>query len=206
MSTVCLRIKTDGRLVENDQFRLMDERVRQSDTLAVAFGKVADDRPVHIRQAALFHDRVHALARTFPGQALQLGAKPQILPHPHLRMQRIVLRHVADAAANLPRVRENIQARHARRAGGGRQEAGEDAHRGAFARAVRAEQADDLAAPDREGKIRYGGVARVAFGQVLNFNHQLVAHVPAASVGERPRRQPIQFPLNGEPIPPRRDA
>ena len=71
---------------------------------------------------------------------------------------------------------EDIQARHAHRAGGGRQEAGQDAHGGALARAVGAEQADDLAAPDREGDIRYRGVARVALGQVGDFNHQIIAH------------------------------
>ena len=57
-----LRVEADGRLVQNDQFRLMHQRIRQADALAVALGKLADDAAAHVRQAALFHHRGDALA------------------------------------------------------------------------------------------------------------------------------------------------
>ena len=52
-----VRVQADGRLVQDDQFRLMHQRVRQADALPIAFGELADDAPAHIGQAALFHDR-----------------------------------------------------------------------------------------------------------------------------------------------------
>ena len=57
--------------------------------------------PAHVCQAALLHHHIHALARVFPAQALQPGAEFQVFPHPHVQVQRVVLRHVADAAAHL---------------------------------------------------------------------------------------------------------
>ena len=168
------RVEADGRFVQNDQFRLMHQRVRQTDALPVAFRKLADDAAAHVRQAALLHHRRDALAGTPPAEALEPRAEFQVFPHAHFGVQRVVLRHVADAAAHLRRLMKHVEARHARRAARRRQEAGQNAHRRAFARAVRAEQADDFAARDRERDVRHRRAARVAFGQIGNFNHQIL--------------------------------
>ena len=74
----------------------------------------------------------------------QPRAKFQILAHAHVDVERIILRHVADAPPHLVSLRKNIKSRHARRAGRRRNEAGENPHGRALARAVGTEQADNL--------------------------------------------------------------
>ncbi len=149
----------------------MHQRVSQAHPLPVAFGKLADDSPAHFRQAALGDDGLDPLACAPTAQALEAGAEPQILLAPACRDERVVLRHVADAAAHFVRLGGNVQPRHAGRAGSRRNETGKNAHGGAFARAVGAEQADDFAALDRKGQARHGGVSRVALGQIFNLDH-----------------------------------
>ena len=171
-----MRVEADGRLVQNDQFRFMHQRVRQADALPVAFGKLADDAAAHVRQAALFHHRVHALARTPPAEALEPRAEFQVFPHAHFGIERIVFRHVTDAPAHFVRFVKNVEARHAHRAARRRQETGQNPHRRAFARAVRAEQADDFAARDRERDVRHRRAARIALRQIRHFNHRVAVH------------------------------
>ena len=143
--TNLVRVETDGWLVENDELRLVDQRIGEADTLLVTLRQMANDAMADVLQPALFHHRVHPLAGLGAAQTLQAGAKSQILLHPHVAMQRVVLRHVADAPAHFIRLGENIEARHAHRAAGGRHEAGQHAHDGALPGAIRPEQAHDLA-------------------------------------------------------------
>jgi hypothetical protein len=91
-----------------------DQRVGQADPLAVALGEVADDLFGNVLQAALGQDGVHPLAGTPPAEPLQPGAELEILPHPHLVVEGVVLRHVADAAAGFQRLGEDIVAGHPR--------------------------------------------------------------------------------------------
>ena len=104
----------------------------------------------------------------------------RVLPHAHVLVQRVVLRHITDAAAHLIRLREHIQARHSHGARGRRQVTGKNAHRRALARPIGAEQPDDLAPPDRKRYVRHRGIARVAFGQAGDFDHQIIAHCKPA--------------------------
>ncbi len=131
-----VRVQPDGRFVQDNQFRLMHQGVGQADPLAVSFGKMADDPLADLAQAALGDDRIDPFARTAVAQPFEPRPKFQVFPHPHVVVQRIVLRHVANTAAHLVGLRKNIQSRHPGRAGGRRHEAGKDAHGGAFARAV----------------------------------------------------------------------
>jgi len=90
---------------------------------------------------------------------------------------------------------ENVKTRHAHSAAGRRHEAGQDPHRRAFARAVWAEQADDLPARHRERNARHGGAARVAFRQINGFDHRLVSHQNVArSLTKKCRPQPTKTP------------
>src|SRR3989441_10020546 len=76
--------------------------------------------------------------------ALQLGDEAQVAGHRHVVVEGRALGQVADAAADLARLREDIEALDPDRAAGRRQEAGDDAHGGGLAGAVGAEEAEDL--------------------------------------------------------------
>ena len=99
------------------------------------------------------HYGVHALARSCAQLIpLRRARNLQVFAHAHFVVQRIVLRHVTDAPPDFLGIMKYVQPGHPRRARGGRQEARQNPHGGAFAGAVRPEQADDLAASDRERK------------------------------------------------------
>ena len=196
--TDLIRVEADRRLVQNDQFRLVHQRVRQSDALAVAFGKLPDDAPAHVRQTALLHHRRHALARFFPAEAFQPRAEFQIFAHAHFGIQRIVFRHETDPPPHLVRLVKNIEARHARRAARRRHEARKNPHRRAFARAVRAEQADDFAARDRERNVADRRAAGVTLRQIGNFNHRASSQNLAKCSGKIHRAGNRSFHLTGK--------
>src|SRR5262249_21679477 len=128
----------------------MHQRVRETNTLLVSFGKVPDDTPLHTSKAALLNDLIRPLTRTFARQALQTRAKLQILPHPHVARQWIVLRHVTNATAHLVGFTKDIQPRNLDGAGACGKKARKDAHRRAFAGAILAQQTDDFTPGDLE--------------------------------------------------------
>ena len=95
-----------------------------------------------------------------------------------------VLRTLAEASRRVPRCRVGAEAvalhlvglrgdrqpADAHAARGGRLVAGEDAHRGGLARAVGAEEADNLAARDGEADLVHRGEARVALHEPGDFD------------------------------------
>jgi hypothetical protein len=72
----------------------------------------------------------------------------------------------------------------AHRTRGGRQVAGEDPHRRALAGAVRAEEADDLAAGHLEADVVDGRDPGVGFDEVADFNGgRIFGHAAAVTSG-----------------------
>ena len=174
--TYLVRIKPDGRFVEDDQIRLVNDGIRQPDTLFVAFGKLTDDALAHIRETALLENRINAVPRASATQAFQPRAKLEVFADAHLVVQRIIFRHVTDATTHFLGIVKHIVARHARRAGGRRHETRKDAHGGAFSRAVRPQQTDDLSARHRKRDARQRRVTGVAFRQIADINHRGGTH------------------------------
>src|SRR5262249_12410470 len=143
-------------LVEDEELWVADERLREPDALAVALRERADAAIPHLGEAAR-GERVRHLP--FPPRArhaLQLHDEAQVLDDAQVGVERRVLREVADRAPAGERLDRGIAAADADRAGGGREDTGEDAHRRRLAGAVRAEEADDLAAGDVEGDAGNG--------------------------------------------------
>ena len=171
-----VRIEADGRLVQDDEVRFVHQRIGEPDALAESFRELADDAFLDVDQAALLEHGVHPFPAAPPAEALQPRAELQELPHPHVEMDGVVLRHVADPPPHLVRLVEDIETRHPRRAARRRHEAGEDAHGGRFARAVRPEEPDDLPATDRERKSVHGRAARIAFREVADLDHRDIVH------------------------------
>lgn len=66
-----VRIKTDRRLVEDQQRRVVDERVREADALVEALGERADDAAGDIAEAALLLDSGSTRSRVTPRPAVQ---------------------------------------------------------------------------------------------------------------------------------------
>ncbi len=93
-------------------------------------------------------------------QAVGAGEKIEVLAHAEIAVERELLRHVAEPAARGRWRAVEVEAVDARRAGGRPQQPAHHLEGGRFAGAVRAEQAEDLAALDRERDVVGGGESR----------------------------------------------
>ncbi len=167
-----VRVEAVGGLVEDEQFGIVDEGIGQADALAVAFREGLDHLAAHAVEAAGVDDLADAAAGVAVAEALELGAEFQVFPDAHVLVERDVFRHVADFAAGLDGLAEDVEAGDGGGAGGGRQVAGEHPQGGGFARAVGAEEADDFAAGHGKGDAADRFVAGVSFGELRDFDHE----------------------------------
>ena len=177
-----VRIEADGRLVEDEQIRIMQERVGQTHALAVAFGQGADQLLLHVAQAAQFLHRIGPLAFGPSADAFQGRPVFEVFLHAHLGIKGHVFRHVADTRAHLAGLAGHVEPGHAGPSAGGRKVTGQDPHGRALARAVGPEKTDDFPFLDREIEILDGRDAGVFLGQSFNLDHD-TGPAPAFGAG-----------------------
>jgi hypothetical protein len=137
-----LGIHPVGRLVEEEQVRIVDERLRELDALFHA-GRVGLDVAVsRFAEADVVEHFMRALHRVGARQPCQLAAVRHEGDRRHARNVPVGFRHIADAAADLERRGLHIVAEHAHVAAVGRDEAEQRLQHRALARAIGTEQAD----------------------------------------------------------------
>ena len=127
---------------------------------------------------------------------LSWPTKVQVLDDLHFRVERRRFRQVADALLDLHAgCSSTSKPATLAVAGRGREEAGQDAHRGGLPGAVGAEEADDLALFHLEGDVVYRDRACVSLGKTFDFDH---IDVPdQTDVKRRPRKgaTTTEFPV-----------
>ncbi len=128
-----------------------------------------------------FHD---ALWQRFEIEALEAAVGQKIVAHAEKEFDGGFLQHAGDAAAHFERLTRDITAEHARRAGGGAQQRGENFEERGLAGAVWAEQAEDRALGHAEAHSVHGAHGRQAarmedLCQILDFDC-VFAHATAA--------------------------
>ena len=107
------RVEAVGRLVEEDQLRVVDEGLGELDPLPHA-GGVAADRPVALLVQPDVAQRVGgALARGGGRQPGHAGHVDDELGGGDVGRQAVVLGHVADQLADLHATRGDVEAEHA---------------------------------------------------------------------------------------------
>src|ERR1700722_473161 len=164
-------IEARGWFIENQHIRVMDNRLRQTHSLAVAFGEFAQQLIFHIRHKTAVAHVVDALFQFGPGQALQLAYEAQIFDRLHFQVERRSLGQISDSLLYLERLLENIEARDGRGAARGRKEAGKDAHGGRLPSAIGTEESNNLALGYREGNMIDRNSAGVPFCNVFDYDH-----------------------------------
>src|SRR6266516_5636286 len=112
--------------------------------LPEALGEVTEQAVADVRQAAGLEHPVERRGEVAARHALQPGDEAEEAGRGHGVVEGRALGQVADAAADLARLGEDVEALDPDRAAGRGQEAGDDAHGGGLAVAVRAEKAQDL--------------------------------------------------------------
>ena len=158
-----LGVEVRQRLVEQEQARMHDERARDRDALLLAAREL---RGIAILVARQLHELQHApdpLADLGRRPALQLEAEGDVAEHRHVREERVVLEHHAEAAL-LGRQMVHALAVDPQLAVARRDQAGDDVEGGGFAAAARAEQRHELPAPHRQGEVVEDGLRPEALG------------------------------------------
>ena len=149
----------------------MHQRLGNADPLAVALGQVADDATADLSQAAGFNDGADRAFAFRPGDIFCLGHKIQKALNRQVGIYRHPFGEIADQLFDLVGVADDIMVADTGPPRGGRKEAGQNAHGGAFPGPVRAQETDDLATGDLKGDIVNGQDGAEALGHVFNANH-----------------------------------
>ena len=157
-------IEAAGGLVEDQDVGVVDDRLGDADALPEALGQLADQLGADVAEGAALDHLVGAAFDIGARDAFELADESEVFDDLHFGVKRRGFGQVADALLDLLRVLQHVEAGDGGLAGRGREEAGEDAHRGGFPGAVRAEEADDLALFHLEGDVVYGDSTCVSLG------------------------------------------
>ena len=147
------RVEAGGGLVQKQDLRVVHQAARDLEAPPHAPRQRGGKGVGAVGEADGFEQLRRALAAPRPGDAVQPGVNAHILGAGELGVAGHVLRNDPDAGAHRVGVANDIVPGHDRRAAGGRHQRRQHADERALARAVRSEQAEDLAALDREADV-----------------------------------------------------
>ena len=163
-----LRIEPRGRLVEDQEIGVVDQRARERQAPLHAARERADRLLALAREAGELEQPRDARLDHAAGDPEVAPVDPQVLGDGEVGIEVVHLRDDADADARLARRLRHGLAAERDRAAVGVDEAEAAAQRRGLARAVRPEQREALAAPDVEGQSAHDLLAAVALHQSLD--------------------------------------
>ena len=149
----------------------MQDGLRQSHALPVALRELSNDLGLDVADGAAVADLVDALGNVGAGEALQPADEGEVFADLHVGVKGRSFRKIADALLHFEGLFQDVETGHVGRTRRGRQEAGEDAHRGGLPGAVRTEKTNDLAFFHLEGDVIDGDRTSVSLRQTFDFNH-----------------------------------
>jgi hypothetical protein len=165
------RIETDGRLIENKNWRIIDEGLGDAEPLAIPFGKVTDDSAPHLFDTASLHDPLHLVAAARTGYPLGRGGESEKTPDGHVCVKRYGLREIADFCPNLERMLPTVQAGNASEAGGRWDETGKNPERCGLPGTVRSQESKDFALVHAKANLAQRWEWTIKLGKPLHFDH-----------------------------------
>src|ERR1019366_3167237 len=164
------RIDPGGRLVEEQQRGLVNGRARKRDALLPPARERPGQLPPTIGQPRALEDVVDAHAEPLDGHAVDPRVEGEVLGDGEILVQAEALGHVADALLDALGLPHDVVSDHGAVTAGGIEDPAEHADGGRLSRAVRTEDAEDLAAADVERYVAYGDEAAEAGREVLGVN------------------------------------
>ena len=136
-------IEAGRGLVDDDEPRISQQRLRDAEALLHAAGKAAQRLVAMVPQVGLPQQRLHHLAPLLGIlDALQRSEVRQQALGRDLGIQSKLLRQIAEHLAHVVLLAQHVDAVHARGAAVGFLQRGQSAHEGGLAGAVRAEQSE----------------------------------------------------------------
>ena len=144
------RVDRGGRLVEDQEVGRLDQGIGDAEPLAHAAGVGADPVVRAVGEADLGEDLVDGGLRLGLAEAVETGRVAQVLAAGHVLVEADGVGQVADPSLDLARLPGGIEPHHRCLAVGRLGQPEQHQDRGRLARAVLAEQPEDLARVDRE--------------------------------------------------------
>ena len=144
-------IEAVGGFVKNEDFGVVDEGLRETGAVAVAFGKSVDGLLGDGLQETGLDHFLDCIFLSFAGETAHLGNPLQEAGDRHVVVERGGLREIADLAFGVLGVFNHGDPADFDTAGRGRKKAGDHAHRGGLAGAVGPEESEDLSLVHGEG-------------------------------------------------------
>ena len=138
-------VEAGGRLVEDEHFGVVDERLRQAHTLPVTLRKFSDFFVFLPLQATHVHHLTNLVFDACLFDALQPGYKIEIIQDGHLLIQRVAFGQVADAFFDLFGVFVNRKFAHTHVARSGVEVGGDGFHGGGFSGTVGSQKSQHFA-------------------------------------------------------------
>jgi hypothetical protein len=164
-------IESVGRLVHDEDRRIVQDRLRQADAPLESFGQRVDRLVEDGVEFRLGDGRVDPRLHIAAFVAPHFGDEAQELARSHVAIGRRAFRQVADGALGRQGLGFDIVAAHPHPAGGRRQKARDHLHGGGFAGAVRPQKAQHFAFLDLEVDSRDSFDGTEALGQFVYFDH-----------------------------------
>src|SRR5208283_29053 len=168
------RIETYRRLVEHQHRRIMNQRLREADTLAISLRELPADAMRHVFEAAHVERMLEGVFDLGARHSPQSRDETQIRIDAHIGVERRIFRQVSDSLPRFERIFENVEVVDYYGARGGRHEAGDDPHGAGLAGAVGAEEAENRTAVGIEGHVADRDEVAVNLGQMPYFNHSVI--------------------------------
>src|SRR3989475_8093762 len=168
-------IESYSGLIENEHRTIVEERLRQTHALAIAFREIANETALHFLHAAEFHHLTDFAGALAPRNALHFSDEVQVAADGHFPVQRHVLWQIADPLADFERLRKDIVAGDHGASTTGWHEAGQDTHRSRFPGAVGSQETQNLSWLDAEGEIPDRGHGTIVFTEVIHLDHPVLS-------------------------------
>ena len=158
-------IEADRRFVQDEDWRVVDQGLGNSDALAIAFRDPANLHVAHVVDVGQLHHLVDARAAIPARNPAEMRHKKQVILHAHLRIQRDGLGKIADTATCLQGLAENVVPGNRGGAGGRRQIPTKNAHGRRLSGAIWSEESEDLAVLDVKCDVGDGDFRPVRLAQ-----------------------------------------
>lgn len=168
------RIDARGRFVEEQGARFVHDGAGERQALLQAERQILGGLAGMAAEIEDIGHQLDAFAPALPAKAIDAGEEFEVLRDRQIAIKREFLRHVAELVAGFGGIAAKIETGDATFAAGWFQQAAEHLEGGGFASAVRAEQAEDLAAANIKADIVGSGEIAEAFGEAPSLNHRSV--------------------------------
>jgi hypothetical protein len=172
-----VRVEAVGRLVEDQDLGIVQDRLREADAALEALRQRVDRLIQHLAEMQPRDDVVDALLPARALEAAHVGDEVEEGEGCHLAVTRRTLGQIADLRLRLDGLLLHVEAADPYAAAGGREESRDESHRGRLSRAVRAEKAEHFARLDGEGHVVHRRQMTVALREVRRFYHRQTAPI-----------------------------